>query len=201
MVMTESTMMPLGTSMPAFELPSTEGSVLKSADLLGPKATVVLFICNHCPYVKHIATALKTLSDTYSTKGCAFVAINSNDIESYPEDDMEHMRQEKSERAYTFPYLLDETQTVAKQFAAACTPDIYVFDANNTLAYRGQFDGTRPHRISSGNYDSGITPAHGGDLAKALDAILAGSEVANDQIPSIGCNIKWKSGNAPTYYG
>ena len=201
MVMTESTMMPLGTSMPAFELPSTEGSVLKSADLLGSKATVVLFICNHCPYVKHIAPALKALTDTYTAKGCTFIAINSNDIESYPEDDMEHMRQEKLERGYTFPYLLDESQTVAKQFAAACTPDIYVFNSENILVYRGQFDDTRPYRISSGNYDSNKAPAHGADLAKALDTILAGEDISGDQTPSIGCNIKWKSGNAPAYYG
>lgn len=197
MALTESTMMPLGSKAPAFNLPSTDGKHVSLADFDGASALVVLFICNHCPYVVHIAPALAELARTYADKGVAFVAINSNDIQAYPADDMPHMQQEKAARGYVFPYLLDESQAVAKAYGAACTPDIYVFDQNQSLVYRGEFDGTRPDRISSGNYNSAANPASGASLAAALDTVLSGAKPDAKQYPSMGCNIKWKAGNEP----
>lgn len=201
MALTESTMLALGSNAPDFSLKATSGATVSLADFEGAPALVVLFICNHCPYVIHIAPALKKLSDEYLKKGVAFVAINSNDVDAYPQDNFESMVKEQQSREYNFPYLFDATQEVAKSYGAACTPDIYVFDKNKALAYRGQFDDTRPHRISSGNYDSSESPASGAELAKALDTLLAGEKVPDQQIPSMGCNIKWKPGNEPDYYG
>lgn len=197
MAMTESTMMKLGTKTPFFELKNTESTFTSSNQFADAKALVVLFICNHCPYVIHIAPALAALAVEYKKQGVEFVAINSNDADAYPEDNFENMVKEKALRGYSFPYLFDETQEVAKAFDAACTPDIFVFNQQQQLAYRGQFDSSRPHRISSGNYDSSQSVATGNDLINALQALIKGENVNKNQIASIGCNIKWKQGNEP----
>lgn len=197
MALTQSTMMTLGSKAPNFSLPATDGSLVSLADFSHAQALVVLFICNHCPYVIHIAPALAELAKEYQEKGIDFVAINSNDADTYPADSFANMKLEKEKRGYTFPYLFDETQEVARSYGAACTPDIYVFDHDQSLAYRGQFDDTRPNRISSGNYDSSVNPASGVSLRKALDLLLAREKIPEDQYPSMGCNIKWKLGNEP----
>lgn len=190
-------MLPLGTKAPQFDLPSTEGENFSLDNCRGEKGTVILFICNHCPYVIHIAEKLSAVSANYMDKGIGFVGINSNDTSAFPDDNMENMVLEKRARGYPFPYLLDETQAVAKAYDAACTPDIYLFDANDRLVYRGQFDATRPNRIASGDYNSeGVTPS-GKDLVAAMDALLTDRPMPTDQIPSVGCNIKWKPGNEP----
>jgi peroxiredoxin len=186
MVMTASQMLHLGANAAYFSLPDTEGKLIQLSDFIGAKGLVVAFICNHCPYVIHIAPQL-----------AAFVAINSNDTEAYPEDDMAHMMEEKKRRAYSFAYLLDEDQSVAMAYSAACTPDIYLFDEQHKLVYRGQFDGSRPRRISSGNYDSSAQQASGEDLRKAMENLLAQRPICSKQVPSMGCNIKWKPGNEP----
>ena len=201
MALTESTMMALQSAAPDFTLPSTDGGSVSLSDFSDAKGLAVFFICNHCPYVIHIAPALAKIAKEYQAKGIAFVAISSNDTEGYPADSFDMMKVEKENQGYSFPYLWDEDQSVAKAYSAACTPDIYVFDADKKLAYRGQFDDTRPHRISSGNYDSAKTPATGKDLCEALDLIVEGKPVPENQIPSMGCNIKWKDGNAPDYFG
>ncbi|MFC3123100.1 thioredoxin family protein [Agaribacter flavus] len=201
MALTESTMLALSSPAPDFCLPNTSGGITSLSDFEEDKLLVVLFICNHCPYVIHIAPALAELAKKYQDKGVGFVAINSNDTDTYPADNFDAMKKEREHRAYTFPYLFDDTQEVAKAFSAACTPDIYVFDSERKLAYRGQFDTTRPHRISSGNYDSSKAQATGESLACALDALLKNDTLPEPQIPSVGCNIKWKDGNAPAYYG
>lgn len=201
MALTESTMMALQSAAPDFTLPSTDGGSVSLSDFSDAKGLAVFFICNHCPYVIHIAPALAKIAKEYQAKGIAFVAISSNDTEGYPADSFDMMKVEKEKQGYSFPYLWDEDQSVAKAYSAACTPDIYVFDADKKLAYRGQFDDTRPHRISSGNYDSEKTPATGKDLCEALDLIVEGKSVPENQIPSMGCNIKWKDGNAPDYFG
>lgn len=200
MALTESTMIALGSSAPDFTLPATDGSEVSLAQFSKAQALVVLFICNHCPYVIHIAEALSKLAREYQEKGVAFVAISSNDASNYSADSFELMQVEANKWNYSFPYCFDETQVVAKAYSAACTPDIYVFDQAKKLAYRGQFDDTRPHRISSGNYDSGKAPATGCDLKQALDQLLKGEAVSEKQVPSMGCNIKWKPGNEPDYY-
>jgi peroxiredoxin len=197
MALTQSTMMALGSKAPDFSLPATDGSVVSLADFSNAKALVILFICNHCPYVIHIAPTLAKLAKEYQEKGVAFVAINSNDTDAYPADSFANMKLEKEKRGYTFPYLFDDTQAVAQSYGAACTPDIYVFDGEQGLVYRGEFDGTRPNRISSGNYDSSVNPASGASLRKALDLLLEGEKIPEDQYPSMGCNIKWKPGNEP----
>lgn len=193
MALTESTMIDLGSTAPPFSLLSTEDEKVSLADFGDAKGLVVLFICNHCPYVIHIAPALAKLAKEYQAKGVAFVAINSNDVEAYPADSFELMKVEKEKQGYTFPYLFDETQAVAKAYNAACTPDLYVFDGGHSLVYRGQFDDTRPHRISSGNYDSSASPATGEGLKQALDTLLAGQPQPTKQYPSMGCNIKWRA--------
>ncbi|MFT6896840.1 MAG: peroxiredoxin [Paraglaciecola sp.] len=198
MAMTTSNMLELGSKASDFCLPDTDGKMVKLSDVAKDKGLVVAFICNHCPYVIHIAPQFAKLARQYQQKGIGFVAINSNDIQQYPEDDMGNMREEKRLRSYPFPYLLDEDQSVAKAYAAACTPDIYLFDAQQKLIYRGQFDSTRPRRISSGNYDSSEHQASGTDLRNAMDALLTGGQVTSPQVASIGCNIKWKPGNQPT---
>lgn len=201
MVLTESTMLPLGAQAPDFTLPATDGGLVSLRDFADARLLCVLFICNHCPYVIHIAPALAQLAQTYRQRGVAFAAINSNDTDAYPADDFDAMKAEKARRGYPFPYLLDASQAVAKAYRAACTPDIFVFDGDRRLAYRGQFDDTRPRRIASGHYDSSGSLPTGADLATALDALLEGNQPPEPQIPSMGCNIKWRPGNEPEYFG
>ncbi len=191
MVRTPSTMLALGTAAPDFSLPDTDGRIVSLGDFAGRKALLVMFICNHCPYVKHVRHELAKLGSTYQERGVGIVAINANDVAHYPDDSPEKMKREKAEAGYTFPYLFDETQEVAKAYRAACTPDFYVFDDRRRLAYRGQMDDSRP--------ESGI-PVTGRDLRAALDAVLEGRPVSEEQRPSLGCNIKWKKGNAPDYF-
>jgi peroxiredoxin len=188
MSLTPSNMLPLGSKAPDFRLPDTEGNTVARDDFREAPALLVAFICNHCPYVKHVRHALAALGKEYQARGVAVVAISSNDVANYPDDRPELMAREKAEVGYTFPYLYDESQQVAHAFQAACTPDFYVFDRNQSLVYRGQMDGSRP-----GN---GV-PVSGSDLRDALNAVLAGTPTAPDQRPSLGCNIKWKVGNAP----
>ena len=190
MALTPSTMLPLGTTAPDFRLPDTNGKTVSLADFKDKPALLVIFMCNHCPYVKHIRAGLAQLARDYLPRGAAIVGINANDVANYPEDSPARMAQEVKSAGYIFPYLYDETQAIAKAYRAACTPDIYLFDKNRNLVYRGQFDDSRP-----GN---GI-PITGKDLRAALDAVLAGKPVPADQKASIGCNIKWKSGNEPDY--
>jgi len=190
MALTPSTMLPLGTRAPDFALPDAGGNTVSLADYADRKAVLVMFICNHCPYVKHVRHELAALGKEYQEKGVGIVAINSNDVDNFPDDSPENMAKEVAEVGYTFPYLYDETQEVAKAYSAACTPDFFLFDADTTLVYRGQLDNSRP-----GN-DRPIT---GRDLRAALDAVLAGERPASDQTASLGCNIKWKPGNAPDY--
>jgi peroxiredoxin len=198
MAMTTSKMLPLGHKAANFSLPDTDGNTVSLADYDGSKGLVVAFICNHCPYVIHIAAQLAKVAKEYQKKGIAFVAINSNDIEQYPDDDMPHMIEEKRTRQYPFVYLLDESQDVAIAYSAACTPDIYLFNSEQELVYRGQFDASRPLRISSGNYDSSKHQATGSDLIHAMDTLLANRHIDTNQTASMGCNIKWKAGNEPT---
>jgi len=184
MASTESKMMPLGTKAPDFELRNTVDDSIKSLDSLkGIKGTLVMFICNHCPFVKHVNQELSKLAKDYVARGIKCVAISSNDVENYPQDGPGFMRQNAIDEDFIFPYLYDETQEVAKAYDAACTPDFYVFDKNLKLVYRGQLDDSRP-----GNN----IPVTGKDVRKALDSILDNKEVSQDQKPSIGCNIKWK---------
>jgi peroxiredoxin len=192
MVLTPSTMLDLGTTAPDFSLPDVHGRKVSLSDFASAKVLVVLFICNHCPYVKHIRRGLAQVAHDYGPRGVAFVAINANDIEQYPADSPPNMAAEVEQFGYEFPYLFDETQAVAKAYRAACTPDIYVFDENRLLVYRGQFDDSRPGK------DIMVT---GADLRAAIDALLTGRPVSDDQVPSMGCNIKWKPGNEPEYFG
>ncbi len=198
MAATASTMMDLGTAAPDFALPDTEGKIVRRDDFRG-KPLLVMFICNHCPFVKHVAGQLKKLGDDYAGR-VSLVAIMSNDVANHPDDAPDKMKQEKATRGYNFPYLYDETQEVAKAYRAACTPDFFLFDADHKLVYRGQLDDSRPGRISSGNYDFQKDPATGADLRAAIDAVLAGKKPSDRQLPSMGCNIKWKRGNEPAYY-
>jgi len=191
MVKTASTMLPLGAEAPDFSLPNLDGSTVSLSDCREAPALLVMFICNHCPFVKHIAAELAALGRDYGARGVAVVGINSNDVENYADDSPEMMRREAETQGYTFPYLYDETQEVAKAYRAACTPDFFLFDGDRKLVYRGQLDSSRP--------GSGI-PVTGEDLRAALDAVLAGAAVAETQRASIGCNIKWKDGNAPDYF-
>ncbi len=197
MALTPSTMLELGTTAPDFALPDTDGHTVSRGDFAG-RPLLVMFICNHCPYVKHVAMELKQLGDDYADR-VGVVAIQSNDVANYPDDSPEKMKAEKAARGWAFPYLYDATQEVAKAYTAACTPDFFLFDAEHKLVYRGQLDSTRPHRISSGNYDDRDGAANGEDLRRALDAVLAGGAVGGEQVPSMGCNIKWKPGNEPAY--
>jgi peroxiredoxin len=191
MAETPSTMLELGTKAPDFRLPDTDGHVVALSDLAEAKALVVMFICNHCPFVKHVRAEIARLGAEYHRKGAALVAISSNDVAAYRDDSPERMREEKAAVGYTFPYLFDETQQVARAYRAACTPDFYVFDRDRRLVYRGQLDDSRP-----GN----AVPVTGRDLRAALDAVLDGRPVDSRQKPSIGCNIKWKAGNEPDYF-
>ena len=193
MALTPSTMLPLGSKAPDFRLPDTDGRTVSLDDFKDAPALLVIFLCNHCPYVKHVRHGLadarpRVLSD----RGVAVVGISANDVAVHPDDSPEQMAREKAEVGYVFPYLYDESQEVAKAYQAACTPDFFVFDRDRSLVYRGQMDDSRP-----GNG----RPVTGKDLRAALDAVLAGSPVPEDQKPSMGCNIKWKPGNAPSYFG
>ena len=182
MAETPSTMVPLGTPAADFRLPDTAGKMVSLADFSGAPLLVV-FMCNHCPFVKHIRAGLAQFARDYQPRGLAMVGINSNDVANYPEDSPAKMAAEVTHAGYVFPYLYDATQAVAKAYRAACTPDFFLYDRAHRLAYRGQFDDSRP---SNGR------PVTGADLRAAADALLQGKAVAADQQPSIGCNIKWK---------
>ncbi|MCL6220621.1 thioredoxin family protein [Zunongwangia pacifica] len=184
MARTPSNMLALGTKAPEFELYDTvTDNTFDLEALKGPKGTLIMFICNHCPFVKHVNSEITKIGEEYQGKGFGIVAISSNDVENYPDDRPELMKKTAQTVGYTFPYLYDEDQSVAKAYDAACTPDFFLFDENLELAYRGQLDDSRP-----GNEK----PVTGKDLREAMDAILAGEKVSEDQKPSIGCNIKWK---------
>lgn len=192
MVMVPSTMLALGTSAPDFSLPEpATGATVALSDFEGAPALLVMVLSNHCPFVKHIADALAAFGREYGGKGVAMVAINANDVASYPEDRPDMMVEEVERRGYTFPYLFDDSQEVAKAYQAACTPDFFLFDGDRKLVYRGQFDDSRP---------SLDVPVTGADLRAACDAVLAGDTPAGDQTPSVGCNVKWKTGNAPPWF-
>ena len=184
-------MLPLGTNAPDFRLPNIDGSMVSLSGVETGKGLVVMFLCNHCPFVKHVAPELVRLANDYTARGIHFVAISSNDIAQYPDDAPERMKQEAAEQGYAFPYLYDESQEVAQAYRAACTPDFFVFDANRRLVYRGQIDDSRP-----GNGK----PLNGADMRRALDQVLSGKDVPAEQRPSIGCNIKWKRGKEPGYF-
>ncbi|MFO8098570.1 MAG: thioredoxin family protein [Salinibacter sp.] len=196
MAVTESTMLELGTSAPAFTLPAANpdvdahgGDTRSLTDYDDAEALVVVFMCNHCPYVKHIEAALVDVAREYQERGVQFVGICSNDAERYPDDSFEKMAERAQENDYPFPYLQDETQDIARDYKAACTPDLYVFDDDRTLVYRGRFDETRPDGDE----------AHGGDLRHALDELLTEGEITMEQTPSMGCNIKWKPDADPAH--
>lgn len=193
MAQTASTMLPLGTPASAFNLtePAT-GCTVTLADFQNAPALLVIFMCNHCPFVKHIREGLVRFAREYQARGLAIVAISANDVANHPNDSPAKMAEDARAFGYPFPYLYDETQAVAQAYRAACTPDFFLFDAGRTLVYRGQFDGSRP-----GNN----VPVTGADLRAAADAVLASQPAPSDQKPSIGCNIKWKAGNEPDYYG
>ncbi len=185
MAKTPSSMMPLGTSAPEFTLPDTRsGETLTLDDCAGKKGTLVMFICNHCPFVKHVFDQLVALGRDYPSQGIGIVAISSNDIENFPDDSPEKMKELADTLGFNFPYLYDETQEVARAYDATCTPDFFLFDATRSCVYRGQLDDSRP---------GSEVPVTGKDLRAALDAVVAGKAVAEDQQPSLGCNIKWKS--------
>lgn len=190
MVKTASTMLPLGTSAPDFSLPNVDGATVSRSDFAG-KPLLVIFMCNHCPFVIHLADDLARMTSAYQERGVAIVGISSNDVSTHPQDSPEQMVHEAESRGYTFPYLYDEDQSVAKAYKAACTPDFFLFNADHKLVYRGQYDSSRPHSD---------TPITGEDLRAALNAVLAGEEVAENQTPSIGCNIKWTEGKEPEYF-
>jgi peroxiredoxin len=185
-------MLPLGTKAPDFQLPDTGGKTVSLSELKGAPALLVVFMCNHCPFVKHVRSGLAQLARDYAPRKVALVGISSNDVDNYPEDSPAKMAVEAKSAGYIFPYLYDETQKVAKAYRAACTPDFFLFDKDQRLVYRGQIDDSRP-----GN---GL-PVTGKDLRAALDSMLEGKPVSQNQKASIGCNIKWKAGNAPDYFG
>lgn len=190
MVKVESTMLPLGSPAPEFNLPNIDGQMVSSQDYAG-RPLLVMFICNHCPFVVHVRDALAAFAREYREKGIGIVAISSNSVQTHPMDGPEQMRAEHARAGYTFPYLYDESQDVAKAYRAACTPDFFLFDKSHKLVYRGQFDDSRPQ--------SGI-PVTGADLRRACDALIAGDPIVPNQKPSIGCNIKWHPGQEPDYF-
>lgn len=191
MARTESTMLALGSRMPEFSLPDYDGNNFSSSSLKG-KPVIVVFMCNHCPFVQHIIDVLAEKAADYAELGVAVVGINANDVENFPEDSPELMKEFAQERGISFPYLYDESQETAKAFRAACTPDIFLFDAEHRLVYRGQFDGARP---------SLPIPVTGSDLTAAVTALVTQEPQPEGQKPSLGCNIKWKEGNEPDYFG
>ncbi len=192
MAATPSTMPPLGIQAPDFTLPDAYGKEYSLSDFREAPALLVAFICCHCPYVIHIRKELAAFAREYQERGLAVVAIASNDVTQYPQDGPEGMAREAEEAGYTFPYLFDESQEVAKAYRAACTPDLFLFDGERKLVYRGQFDESRP---------GSEIPVTGKDLRAAADAVLEGGPVPEEQRSSMGCNIKWKPGNAPDYFG
>jgi len=191
MVKTASTMLPLGTTAPPFSLPNVDGKIVSIDDFKTSRGLVVIFMCNHCPFVKHLRAGLAQFAKDYQSKGVAVVGISSNDVGSHPDDSPAKMAEEHKSAGYTFPYLYDGTQDVAKAYKAACTPDFFVFDQNHSLVYRGQFDSSRPNNGK---------PVTGSDLRNAVDQLLAGHGPLTEQRPSIGCNIKWIPGKEPTYF-
>lgn len=191
MVATNSTMLPLGSKAPEFRLQDVHGNFVALKDSNDASAFVVVFMCNHCPYVKHLRSGLAQFARDFLPRNAAIFGINSNDASHYPADSPARMAEEAKAAGYVFPYLYDESQEVAKSYRAACTPDFYLFDRNFSLVYRGQFDDSRP---------SNGLPATGKDLRLALEAVLSGTPVSLHQKPSIGCNIKWKPGNEPDYF-
>lgn len=196
MVDTPSTMPELGNMAPEFSLPNTNpafgGDTVSLADFDGRKGLLVMFICNHCPFVKRIREGLVQLARDYESKDLGIVAICANDQATYPGDGPTAMAEEARQHGYRFPYLHDDSQTTAKAYRAACTPDFFLYDKDRKLVYRGRFDAARP---------SNDEPVTGQDLRRAIDQVLAGEKVPEDQVPSMGCNIKWKDGNAPAYFG
>ncbi|HET9888424.1 MAG TPA: thioredoxin family protein [bacterium] len=192
MARTPSTMLELGTRLPAFSLPdAVSGRILSSTSIAGKNGTLVMFICNHCPFAKHVFKEIGRVARDASPMGVGVVAISSNDVDAYPDDSPEKMKELALSEEWTFPYLFDESQVVAKEFHAACTPDFFLFDAAGTLVYRGQLDDSRP-----GN----DAPVNGKDLREAMNAVVRGQPVSPNQKPSIGCNIKWKRGNEPSWF-
>lgn len=187
---TASSMLPLGTPAPEFVLPDTEGDMVRLSDFEQDEVLVVAFICNHCPFVRHILPALVDFAEDYRPRDVGLVAINANDTDAYPADAPERMAELMRDLGHPFPYLYDENQATAKAYRAACTPDFFVFDGDRRLIYRGRFDDSSPGRD--------VAPS-GNDLRAAVDAVLAGRDVPGEQIPSMGCNIKWRAGNAPEY--
>ena len=186
-----STMLPLGTTAPDFELPDVvTGETVSIRDFDAKRALLVMFICRHCPYVKHVRGELARLGRDFADSELAIVAISANDPDEYPEDAPEGLAEDAREAGYAFPYLFDETQEVAKAYTAACTPDLFLFDADRALVYRGQLDDSRP---------SNGLPVTGEDIRAAIDAVLSGGPVSQDQRASIGCSIKWRAGNEPAY--
>ena len=188
MARTPSAMVPLGTPAADFDLPNVDGRMVSLDQVAGPRGTLVMFICNHCPFVKHVADQLAQLGREAIGRGIGVVAISANDVATHPADSPEQMVREAEERGYPFPYLYDETQAVAHAYRAACTPDFFLYDARRMLVYRGQLDDSRP-----GN---GL-PVTGADLRHAIDALVSGRAALTEQKPSIGCNIKWKPGHEP----
>ncbi len=193
MALTASTMLPLGTTAPDFNLVDVESEKqISLANFSGKKALLVMFICRHCPFVKHVQTELAKIGKDYYQTDLGIIAISSNDVKNYPDDAPDKLKQMVTELEFNFPLCYDETQEVAKAYTAACTPDFFLFDADLKLAYRGQLDDSRP---------SNDKPVTGEDLRAAIDTVLSGKPVTGDQKPSIGCNIKWKQGNEPSYFG
>jgi len=191
MAATPSSMLELGTPMPEFQLPDYRGTLVSSSESGAAKATLVVFLCPHCPFVRHTRLEIGRFSRDYQSRGLVMFGINSNDTIAFPEDGPEGMQEEAAIAGYTFPYLRDETQSVAKLYRAACTPDFFLFDSARKLVYRGQLDSSRPRNA---------IPVTGDDLRAAADAVLAGRIPSDIQKPSVGCNIKWKPGNAPDYF-
>lgn len=193
MVLTASTMLPLGTKAPEFHLPEVvSGENISLANLADKKALLVMFICRHCPFVKHIQTELANLGKDYFNSDLGIVAISANDAQNYPNDAPESLNEMSTELGFKFPLCYDETQETAKAYTAACTPDFFLFDQERKLVYRGQLDDSRP---------SNNKPVTGADLRAAIEAVLVDQAVTSEQIPSVGCNIKWKPGNEPNYFG
>ena len=191
MALTPSTMLPLGTKAPDFQLPDVvSGKTISLNSFAGKKGLLVMFICRHCPFVKHVQGELAQIGKDYADTDVGIVAISTNDAANYPDDAPDKLKEMAQQLGFTFPFCYDESQEVAKAYTAACTPDFFLFDSNHQLVYRGQLDDSRP---------SNHQPVTGKDLRAALDAVLASQTVNSDQKPSIGCNIKWKPGNAPAY--
>lgn len=194
MTLTKSQMLALGTKAPDFSLIDVVGGKAFSLDdFKDKKALLVMFICRHCPFVKHVEKEIAKIGRDYKDKSVGIVAISANDAENYPEDSPVNLKKQARELGFVFPYLYDESQEVAKNYTAACTPDFFLFDKERKLVYRGQMDGSRPGKV--------WVKVDGEDIRYAIDAVLAGEEISREQKPSLGCNIKWKKGNEPDYFG